>query len=92
MNIIRIVKSDARLKIGDKGNKCWYWKDDTISAETELTAEEVAVLVGLDLDTIGYRYCDERMEQLIEHCENLSLSAYLRSHQAEIKRQEGKDE
>jgi len=90
MNIVRIIKSDAKPKnYVSHGESFFYLPNDTIEAQTNLTAEEVAVLAGLDLDAIGYRYCDERMEQLTEHYENLSLTAYLRSHIAK-KRQEGK--
>jgi len=99
MNTVRIVKNDAAPiffdndgSVLDKDYGYCYKLQDTIEAKTNWTAEELVVLAGLDLDTIGYRYCDERMEQLTEHCENLSLSAYLRSHiQAEIKRQEASE-
>ena len=99
MNTVRIVKSDAELKTGDEENKGWYWKDDTIPIQTDLTAEEVAVLATLDLDEIGeqliasanYDFTSLFPFTQIEYTHNpdAKLSKFLRSHiQAEIKKQE----
>ena len=59
MNTVRIVKSDADVYQAGRTyvdiTECYAIKD-TIPVTSNWTAEEVAVLVGLDLDEIGVGY------------------------------------
>jgi len=99
MNTVRIVKDDAkpikRVPPGAAGNEAMdcYWAWDTILVETQWTAEELAVLAGLDLDItvmsyLSYLESDEYMRELCSgNAKNFTI--LLRSHiQAEIKKRQ----
>jgi len=101
MHTVRIVKSDAHLAyaIFDDGRLAYssgnpvYRQEDTIPIQSDWSAEEVAVLAGLDggewikLKAGFNKWADS------QPFGERDFHTYLRSHiQAEIKRQEGKDE
>ena len=88
MNTVRIVKSDADVYQAGRTyvdiTECYAIKD-TIPVTSNWTAEEVAVLAGLDLHKLVKAYNDKYKW----HGHPPTFTAYLRSHiQAEIKRQE----
>ena len=87
MNTVRIVKSDAKLYYRQTQANMYAETDHIVVYQSYWTAEEVAVLAGLDLHKLVKAYNDKYKW----HGHPPTFTAYLRSHiQAKI--QEGKDE